>query len=226
MYLASETSRSPCHHALPPCLATLCREYFPYGFKGAQRAPNLGWVALLGKRRARMTLTRTRRGSRRSSGGLGGERCAPGRPPAALRHSVPRRRRRASRPRDPPHQLGTATISARRASCKGGPSRRFSVKPGKITCKGASRCPPSLTSLVPEAELSIIAPRDRWHCRYRWLRILSRVMIVIDGPVEPSATWAVTLTTAPRTGDTKQSWPYLPAMTNPRSPGSHQAPRP
>ena len=58
----------------------------------------------------------------------------------SIRPSGPRRRRRASCPRGPPHQLGAATTSARRASCKSGPSsRRSSMKPGKITHKGASR---------------------------------------------------------------------------------------
>src|SRR5215471_2362706 len=73
----------------------LVGEYFPYVFKGTLTRAGPGWPPLLGKRRARMTLTRARRSSRRSPGGLPGERSALG-PLAALRPSGPRRHRRAS----------------------------------------------------------------------------------------------------------------------------------
>jgi len=114
-------------------------EKFLYVFKGARSAPGLVGRRL-GDRRARMTLNRTRRSSRRSQGGCSGGTLRAWAPLAALRPSGPRRRRRASPPRSPPHRLSAATISARRASCKSGPSsRRSSMKPGKITCKSASR---------------------------------------------------------------------------------------
>ena len=108
--------------------------------KGARSAPDPAGRRSGIRRRARMTLTRTRRSSRRSPGGPSGETLRAWAPLAALRPSGPRRRRRASRPRGPPYRLGAATISAKRASCKSGPSsRRSSVKPYKITYKGASR---------------------------------------------------------------------------------------
>jgi hypothetical protein len=69
-----------------------------------------------------------------------GERCAPGRrlpllgPPGhggVGARAVPAARRTGR---------GAATVSAKRANCKNGPfSRRSSIKPGKITGKGALR---------------------------------------------------------------------------------------
>ena len=91
-------------------------ENFPHVVKGA----GPGLAAAPGKRRARMTLTRMRRSSRRSPGGPSGGRCAPGR-------VIPAARRTGWAPQR----------SAQARELQSGPSsRRPSVKPGKITCKG------------------------------------------------------------------------------------------
>jgi hypothetical protein len=109
-------------------------------FKGARSAPTPAGRRSWGKCRARMTLTRTRRSSRRS-------------PAEAFRGNVARLgaasrskalRATAASAREPSPRpavlAGRATISAGRASCKSGPSfRRSSMKPGKIARKSASR---------------------------------------------------------------------------------------
>ncbi len=87
-------------------------ENFLYVFKGARARSRAreragpGWPLLLGKRRARIALIRTRRRSRRSLSGAFRGTSHAWAPPAALRPSGPRRRRRASCPRGPPHRLG------------------------------------------------------------------------------------------------------------------------
>jgi hypothetical protein len=101
---------------LPPCVVRT----FPTASR-ARGARRTRLATAPGKRHARITLTRTRRSSRRSSGGPSGGTVRAWAPLAALRHSVPRRRRSASRPRRPPYPPGAATISAKRASCKSGP---------------------------------------------------------------------------------------------------------
>jgi hypothetical protein len=114
-------------------------ENFLYVFKGARGAPGSAdrrsWCAP-----RRTALTQTRRSSCRSLGGFSGGTLRAWAPPAALRPFGPRRRRRASPPRDPPHWLGAATISARRASCKSGPSsERSSVQLRKVHSPGRPR---------------------------------------------------------------------------------------
>ena len=89
--------------------------------KGARGAPGLGWLPFLASP-AQVALTRARHSSCRPPGGLFGGDVAPGRRPPRLGPTGHGGRRRAACPRGPPHRLSPATISARRANCKGGPS--------------------------------------------------------------------------------------------------------
>jgi len=113
-------------------------ENYLYVFKGARSAPNPGWPPILASA-ARGCADPDAAQPPPVTGRAFRVTVRAWAPLAALRPSGPRRRRRASRPRSPPHRLGAATVSAKRASCKSGPSsRRSSVKPGKIPVKSAS----------------------------------------------------------------------------------------
>jgi hypothetical protein len=137
--IVSPSAHSSNPRAWPRCLAPMpgarawprSGENLQYSFKGALRAPDAGLVPLLESDVCRMCLLesgatpadtgRTLRGAVRA-----------GRRLPLLGPAGPRRRRRASCPRGPRHRLGAATISARRAICKSGPSsRRSSVQPGR-----------------------------------------------------------------------------------------------
>jgi len=86
-----------------------------------------------------MTLTRTRRNSRRSPGEPSGGRCAPGRhlPLLALTGTAASARELSPRPAAP---AGRRNDQRQARELQGRPSsRRSSMKPGKITYKGASR---------------------------------------------------------------------------------------
>ena len=114
----------------------------PSRARGARRAPadRRSWASAA--RRCANQMRGPERGAApaRHRAGLPRERCAPGRRLPLL--GPPGHGGVGARlvPRGPPHGLSAATISARRANCKGGPSsRRSSVKPGKITRKSASR---------------------------------------------------------------------------------------
>jgi hypothetical protein len=108
------------------------REKSLYVFKGARSAPDPGWPPILEAPRAGCADRCAAQLSPVARRGPFGGTLRAWAPPAALRPSGPRRRRRASHPRGPPRQLSAATISARRANCKSGPSsRRSSVKPGR-----------------------------------------------------------------------------------------------
>jgi hypothetical protein len=113
---------------------TLPDEYFPYGFKGALRAPGRCWQLGLDQRRATQALTPMRLSSR----------------PAAGRRS-PWGRSRAGRLvplLGPPGHGGVGALQVPASAASGGPpqgrrptralqgqpsSRRFSIEPWKIT---------------------------------------------------------------------------------------------
>jgi hypothetical protein len=99
-----------------PCLGAV--RTFPTASR-ARGARRDRLAAAHGKCRAMMTLTGARRSSAGHRAGLPGGTLHAWAPPAALRPSGPRRRRRASHPRSPPHRPGAATIS-RHANCKSG----------------------------------------------------------------------------------------------------------